>query len=438
MGGRGAGMTICVYGLWHLGTVTAACLASRGIATVGVAETPEAAAELRAGKAPLFEPGLDALIEQGLESAALSFTHDLAAAVLLADLVWVNFDTPVDEDDVADVDYVLDRIRLIFPYLKAGAVVLISSQMPVGTTALLEHDFAAVAKGRVVSFAYSPENLRLGDAIRVFTDPERIVIGIRDENARNIIEPVLRPFCQTLLWTRVESAEMVKHALNSYLATCVTFTNEIASICEGVGADMSEVEVALRLDPRVGKKAYVRAGSAFGGGTLARDVQFLKTVGRDQDVVVPVLAAVLESNDHHKKWVVRHLRRQLGSLSARKSGVLGLAYKSGTDAIRRSVAIEIIEELISEKADVTVFDPKVSRLPDPLGSALTVASSAGAVFVGSEAVVLATEWPEFRELDFATLVRSMKRALLVDQNAFASKQLSGLDRLDYIVAGKVR
>jgi UDPglucose 6-dehydrogenase len=431
-------MTVCVYGLWHLGTVTAACLASRGIATVGLAETPAAAAELNAGKAPLFEPGLDALLAQGLQGGTLSFTNDVAAAVSSADLLWVNFDTPVDDDDVADVGYVLDRVRGTFPHLKDDAVILISSQVPVGSTALLEHDFAAVAKGRKVSFAYSPENLRLGDAIRVFTEPERIVIGVRSDSGPKVIGPVLKPFCQTLLWTRVESAEMVKHALNSYLATCVTFTNEIASICESVSADMREVEAALRLDPRIGKKAYVRAGSAFGGGTLARDVQFLKSIAKDGDVRVPVLAAVLESNDHHKGWVVRHLRRQLGALAGKRVGVLGLAYKAGTDAIRRSVAIEVIEELMAEGAEVTVFDPKVAALPEPLSSAVTIASSAHAVFKGSEAVVLATEWPQFRELDFAALVPSMKRAMLIDQNAFASKQLADLSGLDYIVAGKVR
>lgn len=431
-------MTVCVYGLWHLGTVTAACLASRGVTTVGLAETPAAAAELNAGKTPLFEPGLDDLLAQGLQNGTLSFTNDVAAAVSSADLLWVNFDTPVDDNDVADVCYVLDRVRGTFPHLKDGAVVLVSSQVPVGSTALLEHDFAAGAKGRNVSFAYSPENLRLGDAIRVFTQPERIVIGVRGDDARKVIEPVLKPFCDTLMWTRVESAEMVKHALNSYLATCVTFTNEIATICESVSADMSEVEAALRLDLRIGKKAYVRAGSAFGGGTLARDVQFLKSIAKDGEVRVPVLAAVLESNDHHKGWLVRHLRRQLGALAGKKVGVLGLAYKAGTDAIRRSVAIEVIKELMAEGADVTVFDPKVTALPEPFCSAVTIASSADAVFKGSEAVILATEWPQFRELDFATLVPSMKRAMLIDQNAFASKQLADLSGLDYIVAGKVR
>jgi UDPglucose 6-dehydrogenase len=436
-------MKVCVYGLWHLGTVTAACLASRGIATVGLAETPEAAAELGDGRAPLFEPGLDALIGQGLATGLLQFTHEVAPAVGSADLVWISFDTPVDDDDIADVDYVLERVRQIFPYLRDGAVVLLSSQLPVGSTARLQRDFAAAADGREVEFAYSPENLRLGDAIRVFTEPERIVIGVRSDQARQVIEPVLRPFCDTLLWTRVESAEMVKHALNAYLATCVTFTNEIAGICEGVGADMSEVEAALRLDPRIGKRAYVRAGSAFGGGTLARDVQFLKAIARERDARVPVLTAVLESNELHKDWVVRHLRRQLGTLTGKPIGVLGLAYKAGTDAIRRSVAIEVIEKLIAAGADLTVFDPKVSTLPEPLKSSVTMASSVEAVFADSEAVVLATEWPEFRELDFAELMRTMKRAILIDQNAFAAKPLAALyalefPRLEYIVAGRVR
>src|SRR5258707_1937307 len=194
LGSRGPVMRVCVYGLWHLGTVTAACLASRKIATVGLAETREAAAELNAGKAPLFEPGLEALIEQGRKSGALTFTQDIAGAVSSADLIWVSFDTPVDDDDVADVGHVLDRVRLTFPYLKDGAVVLVSSQVPVGSTALLEHDFASAAKRRKVSFAYSPENLRLGDAIRVFTEPERIVIGIRSDDARKVIEQVLKPF----------------------------------------------------------------------------------------------------------------------------------------------------------------------------------------------------------------------------------------------------
>jgi UDPglucose 6-dehydrogenase len=201
---------------------------------------------------------------------------------------------------------------------------------------------------------------------------------------------------------------------------------------------MSEVETALRLDPRIGQKAYVRAGSAFGGGTLARDLQFLKATAKDRGVRVTVLPAVLESNDHHKGWVLRHLRAQLKSLTGKRIGILGIAYKAGTDAIRRSVAIEVIQALIADGADLAVFDPKVSQVPEPLNAAVSIAGSADAVFENADAVVLAIDWPEFRQLNFHALVPRMQRKLLIDQNSFAAKELSGISGLDYIVAGRMR
>lgn len=428
-------MTVCVVGLWHLGTVTAACLASRGIQTIGLAETAEAAASLRGGKAPLFEPGLEDLLAEGLASGTLDFTES-KEAVSSADLVWISYDTPVDDDDVADIEYVAERVRGLFPFLKDGATVLISSQLPVGSTARLEREFAAVAGARRVSFACSPENLRLGGALRAFLEAERIVIGIRDEVARRTIEPVLSKFCERLVWMRVESAEMVKHSLNCYLATCVTFTNEIATLCEGVGADMREVETALRLDPRIGQKAYVRAGAAFGGGTLARDVRFLRSIAKAQDAEIPLVGAILESNARHKGWALRRLRARLGSLQGKHIGLLGLAYKAGTDSIRRSVAVEVAKVIASEGARIVAFDPKVSRLSEAAGSSITVSSSPSQVFAGSDAVLLATEWPEFRALDFRSLVATMRQKIMIDENSFIAAQVSDLPGLEHIIVGR--
>jgi len=230
---------------------------------------------------------------------------------------------------------------------------------------------------------------------------------------------------------------MVKHALNSYLATSITFTNEIASICEAVSADMSEVETALRLDPRIGPRAYVRAGAAFGGGTLARDVQFLKSIADGQRLKIPVLSAVLDSNSHHKKWALRHLIGRMGTLTSKKIGVLGLAYKAGTGAIRRSVAIEIIQDLLADGAHVVAFDPQVRALPEPLASKIELAGSADLVFNDSDAVILATEWPEFRKLDFASLAGAMRNPILIDQNAFVAKEIASMPNASYIVAGRV-
>lgn len=410
-------MRVCVHGLWHLGSVTAACLAAAGIETVGLDDDAGAVAGLAEGRPPLFEPGLAELTAEGLAAGTLSFTTDAATALAGTDVVWVSFDTPVDDDDHADVTFVVDRVTALFPHLRDGAVVLISSQLPVGSVAELERRFAEVADGRAVSFACSPENLRLGKAIEVFRDPGRIVIGVRDERARAVLEPLLARFCHQLLWVGVESAEMTKHALNAFLATCVTFINEIASVCERVGADAGEVEAALRAEPRIGPKAYLRPGSAFAGGTLARDVAFLGGIAAARDLETPLLSGVLPSNQSHRKWAFRRLRTLLGELRGRTVTVLGLSYKPGTDALRRSIAVELCRDLIAAGAMVRAHDPVVTALPADL-AAVTPAPSVLEAARGADALVVATEWPQFREADPRAVIAAMNDPLILDPDGF--------------------
>ena len=225
-------MNVCVTGLWHLGTVTAACLASAGHDVTGLDFDAAIVSTLATGKAPLFEPGLDDLVKAGLASGQLHFTTDEAAAVNHADIVWIAYDTPVDDDDRADVTCVTERATRVFPHLRDEALVLISSQVPVGTTRQLELTFATEARGRRVGFAYSPENLRLGNAISAFSQPDRVVVGVRSTADRARVAALLRPFTERIEWMSVESAEMTKHALNAFLATSVTFINEIVALCE--------------------------------------------------------------------------------------------------------------------------------------------------------------------------------------------------------------
>src|SRR5579863_8715672 len=229
---------LCVYGLWHLGSVTAACMAEH-FSTIGIDPDPSLIEGLRDGRPPIFEPGLEDLIRRHLAAGRLEFSAELAR-VAVADVVWVTFDTPVDEDDHADVESVVRHVERLFPHLSDGAVVLISSQVPVGTTARLEAAFAAVAGGRSVEFACSPENLRLGRAIEVFRQADRIVVGTRTATARHQIEQLLTPLGRPILWMTTESAEMTKHAVNAFLATSVVFINEIAAACEATGADAKE------------------------------------------------------------------------------------------------------------------------------------------------------------------------------------------------------
>lgn len=410
-------MKVAVAGLWHLGSVTAACVAKAGIDTIGIDRDSQVVARLNDGEPPLFEPGLAELVQQGRQAGLLSFTTD-ATAVADAEVLWICYDTPVDDDDRADVDAVVGWSESLFPHLRDGAVVLVSAQLPVGTVARLERSFAAVANGRDVDFACSPENLRLGRAIGVFLDPGRIIIGVRNDSAREKLAPLLRNFCENLMWMNVESAEMVKHALNGYLALSITFTNELAVIAERIGANAADIERALRSDPRIGPNAYVKAGPAFAGGTLARDVQFLSSIAEQQGLKAPLINSIIASNRAHGQWSLDQLRRKLAPLRGKAIAVLGLSYKPGTDAIRRSSSIELVRELLDEGAIVTAFDPAVRTLPGELDAAITLAKDARDTLRNADAVVVATEWPEFRELTADDFARGMVGRLILDPAAF--------------------
>ncbi len=429
-------MKVAVLGLWHLGTVTAACTAAAGISTVGVDDDAGRIAELSRGEPPLFEPGLAELVRAGLTARILSFTTD-QAAVSEADVVWVCYDTPVDDEDRADVAFVTRRVEGIFDHLKNGVVVLVSAQLPVGSIQALEKAFGIRKTGHRISFASLPENLRLGQAIQIFQNPGRIIIGVRDERTRSVLEPLLRRFCDTLIWMSVESAEMVKHALNAFLAVSITFTNEIATICENVGADASEVEAGLRSDPRIGQRAYVKAGPSFAGGTLARDVNFLGNLARGHQLKVPVIDGVLSSNRAHAQWALNQLRRSLQPLKGKTVAVLGLAYKAGTSALRRSTAIELIRALVKEGVIVRTFDPKVTALPDDLASSATCAPDALAAARGAHAVVVATEWPEFRSLAADDIAAAMAGDIILDSGRYLAANLGATNRFKLFSVGRV-
>ena len=426
-------MKVAVLGLWHLGTITAACVADAGVVTVGIDDDAKVIAKLAAGEPPLYEPGLAELVQQGLSSGRLSFATD-AAALADANIVWVCHDTPVDDDDRADVDVVLRKVEAIFPHLKNGSVVLVSAQLPVGTVARLDQSFAAQANGRQVDFASSPENLRLGRAIEIFRNPGRIVVGIRHEHTRDRLSPLLSKFCQNLIWMSVESAEMVKHSLNAFLALSITFTNELAAIAERVGANASDIETALRSDPRVGQSAYVKAGPAFAGGTLARDVQFLSSIAEREKLRTPLIGNIIASNRAHGQWSIDQLRRRLGPLSGKTIAVLGLSYKAGTDAIRRSPSIELLRALLTDGATVKVYDPTVRTVPDEF-SGVSIADDAKGAILGADAVVVATEWPQFRELVVKDFTGAMKGHLVLDPGAFLSPALREVRNLTVVSIG---
>jgi UDPglucose 6-dehydrogenase len=421
-------MNITVLGLWHLGSVTAAC-GARHFQVVGLDFDEANIAKLNAGQAPLFEPGLNKLITAGLAAKKLSFIADPKIACAQADVLWLCYDTPVNEDDESDVDFVLAQLRRALPHLPKGALVLISAQMPVGTCRKLEAEFPQF------HFAYSPENLRLGKAIDAFEKAERVVVGIRNDAKKPVLEKLFAPFTPQILFMRTESAEMVKHALNSFLALSITFINEIARLGEHVGADAKEVSAGLKSEPRIGPKAYLGPGGPFAGGTLARDVVALTKLAAAKNEKISVIPAIKQSNDLHRGWALRRLQSRLGDLRGKKIAVLGLTYTPNTDTLRRSAAVELCRNLLAAGADVHAFDPAVKQLPAELAK-VRMAAQINDVVKGADAAVVCTEWPEFRGADWSKMAPAMRQRIFVDANRFLEKELKNVADVEHLSVGR--
>jgi len=420
-------MHVVVLGLWHLGAVTAACLARHHRVT-GLDLDEGVVAGLRAGRSPVFEPGLEARLGEGLASGRLTFSTDVTDAVG-ADVVWICYDTPVRDDDSSDVDFVLNAIDRVLPALKPGSVVLVSSQLPVGTCAGL------AAKYPSLVVAYSPENLRLGKAIEAFEQPARIVVGTSSERARETLSALLAPLGAPLVWMRLESAELVKHALNAFLALSVAYINEVATLAERVGADAQEVASALRSDPRIGPRAYLRPGGPFAGGTLARDVVTLAQRGRAHDLPLDLIAAIKPSNDRHRGWIFRTVQMALRDVPRPTVALLGLTYTTHTDTLRRSAAVELARQLLAAGVAVRAYDPAV-REPGPDASDLSLSRSADEAVRGADAVVICAPWPEFRDCPWPALLASMTRPLVVDADRHIENAVASVAGLIYLTVGK--
>jgi UDPglucose 6-dehydrogenase len=429
-------VNVAVIGLWHLGSVVAACAAAAGHSVIGWDPDHAVVERLAVASPPIAEPGLASLVRAGLDSGALQFVADRRRAVSGADIVWITFDTPVDDDDRADVEAVVNHVLESFGDLKDGSLVVVSSQLPVGTVARLEASWHKVAGTRRVTFACLPENLRLGKAIEVFTRPDRVVAGVRGEPDRARIAKLFQPITDRIQWMSVESAEMTKHAINAFLATSVTFINELAVLCETCGADAREVERGLKSEHRIGPAAYLSPGAAFAGGTLARDVMTLRSLGTRVGRKTPLLDGVEASNRQHRDWVRRQLINELGALSGKRVAIWGLTYKPGTDTLRRSTSIELCRWLVVEGAVVGVHDPQAAPLPPELKEVSRFESPIAAAQAAA-ALVVATEWPEYRTIDVDALARAMPEGIVLDANRFLGPALGSDSRFRIRSVGQV-
>ena len=418
-------MKVVVAGLWHLGTVVAACCASSGHDVIAFDEE-SVVKKVGAGELPVEEPGLRELIASATRDGRLRFTS-CANETSGCDVLWICYDTPVDENDVADIEIVKRKTRELLNVLTAARVVVISAQLPVGSTAQFERDYP------LLRFVYSPENLRLGKAIEVFTNPDRVVAGVRDPLVKHTVARLFAPFTDNIEWMSIESAEMTKHALNAFLATSISFINEIASICEQTGADAQEVERGLKTDVRIGERAYLHAGMAFAGGTLARDISYLLSTADAHGRPAYLLRGVIDSNASHKAWVRRRIVDILKDLQGKRVAVLGLTYKPGTNTLRRSSSVEICRWLCEQGAEVRAFDPAIGPAVDVIEGVQIVSSASGAL-TGADAALIATPWQDFRSIPTSAF-KSMRRCAVIDPVRHLEKLLRPDPSIEYFSIG---
>jgi len=428
---RASETKICVIGLWHLGCVYAACLADLGYSVTGADEDPEVIRNLKQGKAPLFEPGLDDLISKGISAGRLTFQTDINASTRDTQFVVIAYDTPVDEHDKVDLSIVMravDRLK------KAGlsATLIVSSQVSVGTC---EHIEKALNSSGSVGVAYVPENLRLGQAIERFMRPDMIVIGAQNEAVIGKVKGLFSPIPTKIIEMDLRSAEMTKHALNSYLATSISFANEIGNICDLVGADGLKVAAALKADSRIGQKALVRPGLGFAGGTLARDLRVLQEVGGKYEYETSLIDGVLIVNERQNNSIVDRLQRVMGPLNGKMISIFGLTYKAGTSTLRRSAALEIIKRLKGEGALVRAYDPRVS-LSEESALGINMSLDPYSACEKSDALVIVNDLPEFTELDFVKIRNVMKAPFVFDTQNLLEQSKVAASGMKYIGLGR--
>ncbi|WP_441280388.1 UDP-glucose dehydrogenase family protein [Tardiphaga sp. 862_B3_N1_1] len=411
-------MRIAMIGTGYVGLVSGACFADFGHNVTCVDKDSSKIDALLRGEIPIFEPGLDALVASNVKSGRLGFSLDLSEAVKTADAVFIAVGTPSRRGDGhADLSYVHAAAREIAANLRDFTVVITKSTVPVGTGDDVERIIREANPDADVAVASNPEFLREGAAIRDFKHPDRIVVGTDDERARTVISEIYRPLYLNqapIMYTGRRTAELIKYAANAFLATKITFINEIADLAERTGADVQDVARGIGLDNRIGAK-FLHAGPGFGGSCFPKDTRALVKTGQDYDAPLRIVEAVLTVNDNRKRAMARKVSAALGgNLRGKTVGVLGLTFKPNTDDMREAPSIPLITALQDLGATVQAYDPvgmeqARHELPD-----ITYCDDAYACATGADALVIVTEWEQFRALDLMQLKEKMKQPVIVD------------------------
>ena len=433
-----------MVGTGYVGLVSGVCFSDFGHDVICVDKDPAKIEMLEAGKVPIYEPGLDELMAKNVAAGRLSFTGDLAAAVDGADAVFIAVGTPTRRGDGhADLTYVMAAAEEIAHALTDYAVVVTKSTVPVGTNREVKQTIAKANPDAQFDVASNPEFLREGAAIDDFMHPDRVVVGVQHERAAEVMAEIYRPLYLRdfpIMTTDLESAEMIKYAANAFLATKITFINEIAALCERTGADVKMVSKGMGMDGRIGNK-FLHAGPGYGGSCFPKDTQALARMGQDHAIPMQITEAVIKVNEEMKRRMIDKIVDLCdGGVNGKIIAILGVTFKPNTDDMRDAPALTIVPALVGAGAKVRVVDPQGFREGEELLPGVNWVDDAYKAAQNADAVVILTEWNEFRALDLKRLAKRMATPLMADlRNVYSQKDAkragftayTSVGRLDY-------
>ena len=436
-------MNIAIVGTGYVGLVSGACFAEMGIDVTCVDINPEKIKCLLNGEIPIYEPGLDDLVKRNVEAGRLHFTTDLTTCLDNVEVVFSAVGTPPDEDGSADLQYVLEVARTFGRNIKKYTILVTKSTVPVGTAkkvkAVIEEELTK--RGEQIDFevASNPEFLKEGAAIKDFMSPDRVVVGIESDRAKKVMERLYRPFQMNnyrLYFMDIPSAEMTKYAANAMLSTRISFMNDIANLCDLVGANVDMVRKGIGADTRIGSK-FLYPGCGYGGSCFPKDVKALARTAREYGYTMGVIEAVEAVNERQKEIVVKKLQDKLGTLRGKTIALWGLAFKPETDDMREAPALVVIEKLLEAGASVKVYDPvAMDECRRRIGDRVVYCKDMYDVVIDADALAVLTEWKEFRIPSWSVIKRVMKQSVLVDGRNIYSKDEVIAEGFEYAAIGK--
>ncbi len=436
-------MNIAIVGTGYVGLVSGACFAEMGIDVTCVDINPEKIKCLLNGEIPIYEPGLDDLVKRNVEAGRLHFTTDLTTCLDNVEVVFSAVGTPPDEDGSADLQYVLEVARTFGRNIKKYTILVTKSTVPVGTAkkvkAVIEEELTERGEQIDIEVASNPEFLKEGAAIKDFMSPDRVVVGVESDRAKKVMERLYRPFQMNnyrLYFMDIPSAEMTKYAANAMLATRISFMNDIANLCDLVGANVDMVRKGIGADTRIGSK-FLYPGCGYGGSCFPKDVKALARTAREYGYTMGVIEAVEAVNERQKEIVVKKLQDKLGTLRGKTIALWGLAFKPETDDMREAPALVVIEKLLEAGASVKVYDPvAMDECRRRIGDRVVYCKDMYDVVIDADALAVLTEWKEFRIPSWSVIKRVMKQPVLVDGRNIYSKDEVIAEGFEYAAIGK--